>query len=67
MYIHYSSTVCVSLLPRNLSSTVSHVLKNRELDADNKPQREKKMKIHVLVRQLHSSKLEQDSFSNTNS
>lgn len=63
MYPQYVFHYC----QRNLPSTVSHVLKTRELDADNKPQREKKMKIHVLVRQLYSSKLEQDSFSNTNS
>lgn len=63
MYPQYVFHYC----QRNLPSTVSHVLKPRGLDADNKPQREKKMKIHVLVRQLYSSKLEQDSFSNTNS
>lgn len=54
IYPQYAFHYC----QRNLPSTVSHIFKNRELNADNKPRRENKMKIHVLVRQFYSSKLE---------
>lgn len=59
--------MCFTIAKGICLQPLSHVLKKRELDADNKPQREKKMKIHMLIRQLYSSKLEQDSFSDTNS
>lgn len=50
MYIH-----CLSVAIAEGLCLQPHVSKHRELNASIKPQREKKMKIHALTRQIYSS------------